>query len=63
MLTHANKVSSTCTGRQLRTPPHFEYVILLQSKVTRSQLDAFTRLRLDRVNALMVVAVVTRVVG
>lgn len=44
-------------------PPHPEQVVLFQPEVPRSQLDAFARLRLDGVDALVVVAVVTRVVG
>lgn len=43
--------------------PHFEYVIFIQSEVSCSELDAFAWLCLDGVNALMVVAIVTRVVG
>lgn len=44
-------------------PPHPEHVVLLQPEVSRSELDAFARLRLDGVDALVVVAVVTGVVG
>lgn len=48
---------------RLPPSPHFEHVILLQSEVSCSELNAFARLRLDGVDAFVVVAVVTGVVG
>lgn len=49
----------------LKSPPlpHFEQVVIGQPEVARPQLDAFAGLRLDGVDALVVVAVVTGVVG
>ena len=55
-------VHSSVTPEAAPTPPHFKYVILLQPKVPCAELDAFARLRLDGVDALVVVAVVTGVV-
>lgn len=51
------------TNKPHAAPPHFEQVVLRQSEVPRPELDAFAGLRLDGVDALVVVAVVTGVVG
>ena len=45
------------------TPSHFKHIILLQSEISRSELDSFASLRLDGVDALVAVSIVTGVVG
>lgn len=42
---------------------HFKHVVLLQPEVPCSKLDAFARLGLDGVDALVIVTIVARVVG
>lgn len=54
---------TTMNYKSHKSHGHLKNVIFLQSEIPRSELNPFPGLRLDGVDALMVVTIVPRVVG